>query len=383
MGRAYKGPRQLDKTGLWYAVFTPKGGKRLTRSLGTRDRHRAMLLWPQAFRELVAEAEQEPSRPRRGEVYEVWEVPGGMDPSIENLERYGLARPVRAEALFNPEELSISWEDAAEIYRQRAKEKKGQPPSDSWEKGLIAALKVVGDTTPETLTVSDVRRIKEELKRKGNSSSTISNRMSILSTVIEAAIKSGSTSEDLSNPFKRVDYVSPSHNHHETPLEADYRRLADVIGGMSPTMQTTLLLLAYTGLRVGELVSRSADHLEGGWLTITATDSWRPKNRSSEREVPIPEHLQQAFKRIRKWPSLGAIRANTKRIRQELTTHSWRHGWKTAARQGQADEVAAEVLMGHTVGTRMSQVYGVWPREPLMEAALKAWAVLDQWTARN
>ena len=131
------------------------------------------------------------------------------------------------------------------------------------------------------------------------------------------------------------------------------------------------------------MVSRKQQHLEDGWLTITATDSWTPKNKSSERDVPIPEHLIPSFKAVKKWPSMGALLSNTKRVRPELVTHSWRHGWRTAARAAGANELTAETLMGHTAGTKMDRTYGVYPRDLLITEARKVWNVLDSWDGRQ
>ena len=383
MGRRYKGPVQLDRAGVWYAVYRPEPGKRLSKSLGTRNHHTAQLRYPAAFKALVAEARGlgasvATAGPRRGEVYEVWDVPRGMEPSIENLERYGISRQEKAEALFHPEELAISWKDAAALYRQRCLERKGKPPSDSWEKALIAALRVAGDTTPETITTADVRLMRDRLRDRGNSPTTIKNRLTILRTLVDVVIKSGMVGDDVSNPFERVDYSASSQEHHETALEADYRRLGEVIDGMSPVMRTSLLLLAYTGLRVRELTDRKPEDLVDGWLTITGA-----KTKSGNREVPIPAHLQQAFRSVKKWPSVGSILANTKKVRPELCTHSWRHGWKTAQRAAGADEHTGEVLLGHAVGSSISRVYGKWPREPLMETAEKVWKTIDEWVGMS
>ena len=70
-------------------------------------------------------------------------------------------------------------------------------------------------------------------------------------------------------------------------------------------------------------------------------------------------------------------------MRKGITAHSFRHGYKTAARLAADDELTIERLLGHAAGSQMSLVYGQYPPELLKREAEKVWKVLDQWTCRR
>ncbi len=70
---------------------------------------------------------------------------------------------------------------------------------------------------------------------------------------------------------------------------------------------------------------------------------------------------------------------NKARPHDQLTPHSFRHGWKSAARLAAADEVTSEKLLGHSVG-KMNEVYGIYPRDLLVREAEKVWGVIKEWT---
>ena len=391
MGRHYVGPRKLDKSGNYYAAYTcPETRRRRSKSLG-KDKTKALMLWPAAIEQLkkgvvirsigdsVSYARENLGNLKyladiHGVEYVTLDLTGGsQDPVSGELDP--LSDSIAC-AIAGLKPLPLSWDEAIQMYKERFREKKGKPISASSEAALKAGLMAIGDITIENLTPNEIRLMIKRLKDKSLSPSTIQQRCSLLSSVIEVVLKSGIEVGISENPFGRVDYQSTSNNHYRTPDSNDYAMLASLLPALKPNVRFVLEVLAFTGLRIGELLSRKPEDLEGQWLQIREREGWRPKTITSIRQVPLPLHLAE-MGLPQKWPSLASISKATKQVNAQLTNHSWRHGFKTMGRLGQADEVAIEVLMGHGVGSQIQRTYGVWPKEPLLIAANKSWKALQ------
>lgn len=389
MPRAQKGPRQIDKTGTWYAIRMVSG-RRGYRSLQTTSYSEAMRRWPAAMAEL--EEELRPVKPKKGEVYQVWHVPSGMEPSIENLDRYGSPVEAKAESVFSPEELEeasevLTWSDAIEVAKARHRRRKTREMSKSHLTAIHQGLKYT-KLQPLEITVKEVRQMIKRMEGMGHQPQTIQQRISALSTVIESLIKGGETDdiEGYSNPFKKVDTAAKSDNHHHTAEPDDYWVLHERgQDSLDERSLPGLLVLMYSGCRLSEMLHADYNS-EPGWMLIQPRGAWLPKTKTSYRVVPLPSWLSKM--------DLGAIyplltenrfrhRFNKARGgRAHITPHSFRHGFKTAARLAGADELTIETVLGHSAGSAMSRTYGQYPRELLLREAQKVWKVLDEWTGR-
>lgn len=405
MPRRHVGPRVLDKTGTFYAVLRLPDGRRLTTSLRTKDKLTAHMRWPAAFKALqeatqgVSQSLSPRYRPHPDELYEVWD-------SMEALE----PRLVPARALFEPEELAasgaqLSWSEAVEIARDRWKKRKGVLPSKSWEAGARAAERLFDPVAcPLALVPADIRRVMEAMRIEGKSAGTIQQRMATASGIIDALVREGhaDSPKDYSNPFKAVDVTAPANaiTSYKTPTREHYWRLGEILKeerpGVSGRAALFVAALAFSGMRLEELRSRrpgegdisSQPEEEASWISVYPIKdsdkndnrkSFSLKNSYSSRDVPIPEWLAGRLVNGYPAPSQAAISKITKEIDAGLVNHSWRHGYKTAAREAMADQTAIEVILGHSVGSKMEQVYGEWPRPPLLRAARPTWKVLESW----
>ena len=82
--------------------------------------------------------------------------------------------------------------------------------------------------------------------------------------------------------------------------------------------------------------------------------------------------------------SSGSVRTdfrrwfNKRKPNPDLTPHSYRHGFKSAARVATADELTVERLLGHTI-PKMLLVYGEYPKDVLQREAVKVQAVIREW----
>ena len=148
-------------------------------------------------------------------------------------------------------------------------------------------------------------------------------------------------------------------------------------------------LLLRTGLRIGELWSRDHSHLDGQMLKIVP--SARQKNRlkrdSSIRRVPLNEKASEYFIAFLPYDKSKDmlqrhLRAELQSIRTrdvKLVIHSTRHTWKTWSRRvGMPIDVSDE-LDGHkkTITSNVSDGYGIYPDELLIEQNQKVWKHLD------
>ena len=70
---------------------------------------------------------------------------------------------------------------------------------------------------------------------------------------------------------------------------------------------------------------------------------------------------------------------NEIRHRDDLTPHSFRHGFKTAARLAVADELVTERLLGHHAWSAISMLYGKNPEELMLREAEKICLVISEW----
>jgi integrase len=149
------------------------------------------------------------------------------------------------------------------------------------------------------------------------------------------------------------------------------------------------IVAAYQGCRLEEVTQlRKTDvrQVGGGTWIIEFTDAGEDqklKNRGSKRTLPIhPALIARGF--LEHWqrspgPNLFAslkadtegrfggpygkrfsrfLRTKVKISDPLLTFHSFRHAWKTAARNAGVPEAEQATIMGHTHGTPVSDGYG-------------------------
>lgn len=402
MGRRLQGPVRIGKNPVWFARLTlPHSqrdharrlgvGYRFTRSLRTRDHRVAMQRWPEAYQQLQREVS---ARLREEPI----PVRGLVDQALEEvvITRDGVHRP---EEFFAPDELATvitgqrsgrrhteallvlsggtSWEDLMERRSQRALQGQGRPLSPSWCTNASLAIRralEAGLGVPEEVTRSSVRRLMEGMSC---SPVTRSKLLSILSGLIQTGLE-----EDLldmeANPFRQVSFaaVAPDGNRRRgfTTNELDLL--------FSSSLGLWFQVLTATGLRVGELLSRDKDHIQDQILVIEATPTWRPKNRSSIRRVPLPLELVPEVRRLLPVSKPSAM---TQRLQREvrslfpedrrLVVHSCRHTFTTLARQAAVPFEVLQALLGHSGGGQ-TRGYGCVPDAVLVEAVERVYGQL-------
>ena len=151
--------------------------------------------------------------------------------------------------------------------------------------------------------------------------------------------------------------------------------------------QVVMRLLAYQGMRGGEACQlRACDIVrERGIDTLTVTDAaGSVKNRPSLRTIPLHPAIARELVELAKgkapddylfssYPAWAHTRAGKFQQRanawlrsigitdKQVTIHSWRHTWRTLARELEMPESISRAIMGHTLGSGDHGAYGSAP----------------------
>ena len=374
MGRPTTGPRRNSKSNPMLYAFLKHGGKLYKESLRTTDKGVALDRYPAAMRRLKLKA-QGISTLNVGELRTEYRNDSELDAQELAARALGIKPKYSSEtgALLNREaELLavhihgvISWEEALAIHIQRQEEKRGRAISQGTLKGMRYAIADIS-AAPGEVTTQDVRDFMAKLKARGLAALTISQRASLLQGITQTLVK-----QDLieSNAWQRVDFSAKSKKHIREATREEVQTIVDA--GHTP-----LITLAFTGMRVGELVSRDKKHLKDGWLTINDTATWRPKSEGSERRLPIPERINLELPTWKK----SKLDNDIKALCAGLSCHGLRHAFKTAIRESGIAFDLGEFLMGHaTPGGDISSRYGSFSDEAILSASTRVWAVINEW----
>jgi len=398
MGRRLAGPVKLRNSGeSWYARLTVKpaerplvGRSRLIRSLGTSDHSIALQRWPKAYQALQQELEQRIQKARSGELVRrqeirerirlVWDddqlAPAEV---VEIVTGEKLTDPKEASPLFRQafaaytkrRELTYTWDELVNLHAETILRRRGEPLSRSWFRTANQAIKRVAEILPEQINRDSIKALTQRLRTDGLSDKTIATQLSILQSVMQTGIEEDVVNLD-SNPFRSVRFSAATREEDKyLPFERDQlRRL------LTETRDPWVFeLLCSTGLRVGELLNRIPDHVQGQMLVIGKTDTWKPKTKSSYRRVPIPEHLVYKLWELLPVSSPGAweqrLRQQIKDLfnHKQLVTHSCRHTFKSLSRKvGMPTDISDEID-GHKKKdvSAISDHYGHYPDEVLIE----------------
>ncbi len=401
MGRRLAGPVKLRNSGeSWYARLTVKpaerplvGRSRLIRSLGTSDHSIALQRWPKAYQALQQELEQRIQKARSGELVRrqeirerirlVWDddqlAPAEV---VEIVTGEKLTDPQEASPLFRQaftaytkrRELTYSWDELVSLHAETIDRRRGEPLSRSWFKTAKQGVRrIIGiSQTPERTTKSDIKELMQSMKLEGLKGKTIETQLSVLQSIVQTGIE-----EDVldlaANPFRSVRFTAATREEDRF-LPFDFKvQLPRVL---TETRDAWIFeLLCSTGMRIGELLNRSHDHLDGQMLIIGRYDKGKPKTKSSFRRVPIPKHLLAHLQELLPVSSTGAweqrLRKQIKDLfhHRQLVIHSCRHTFKSLSRKvGMPTDISDEID-GHKKKdvSAISDHYGHYPDEVLIK----------------
>ena len=135
-------------------------------------------------------------------------------------------------------------------------------------------------------------------------------------------------------------------------------------------------LMAYGGLRRGEVAAVRGEHVSGHWLTVEGKGGHR-------RMVPLPPHLAGRIRRRGPgWTFPGAVEGHlsarwvgtlvARALPRGMTAHQLRHRYATTVYKSSHDIRAVQTLLGHArLDTTM--VYTAVGNDDTARAAAGAW----------
>ena len=402
MGRRLAGPVKLPNSGPnWYARLTVKpslrpaaGCTRLLRSLGTTDHSIALQRWPAAYKALEQElqlrirqsnADQQQLRAEiRSKLPLLWDCPSELTTvehaehlTGERLEHPDDASPLFVEtwtALEAKRNLSLNWSELVELHAETIARRRGEALSQSWFKAARQAVSRVQQVTetPDTITKEQIRALMDQLRTNGLSDKTISVQFGVLQSLIQTGMEEDKLTL-AANPFRSVRF-SAATKEEDRYLPFDLKTQLPLL--LNETEHAWIFeLLCTTGLRIGELLNRRQEDIQGQMLVIGKTSDWKPKTKSSYRRIPIPLHLLGHLKDLIPVSSPGAweqrLRPQIRNLFEDkqLVVHSCRHTFKSLARKvGMPSDVSDEID-GHKkkdVST-ISDHYGDYPDDVLIK----------------
>jgi integrase len=415
-----RGPRKRPKGGPnWYACLTvPKalrqraGKSELWRSLGTSDPSLASKLYGAAIEALEAQLAALVAEPALAEQVErnrgpvtfgipverdgqrTWIEHEEEDPALvaETLtyDRTDkeITQPLVYEALKKRERMAMTWEELRDFYAKTRLNKKGQALSDAALFEVNKGIELMRQQAPypDLLTVRHCRDIYKSLINSGSlKPRTIMSRLGMAKTMIKTGIKHEALKLTV-NPWEPVDFIV------ESRPEDSYRPFSkeEVQKLFSITDNPEIWYVLFgTALRIGEFWSREASHLDGLMLVVTPTkkQNGRLKTATSYRRIPLN---QKAVLGLNNLLPFKTAKCTLQRLLQKdlnqlptrddkLVIHSTRHTWKTWSRRVGIPVDVSDEIDGHKkkITTDVSDGYGIYPDELLIEQNNKVWNFLD------
>ena len=220
-----------------------------------------------------------------------YDVPDGMELTVENLEKHGISRETTAGELLPDEQLrELTWQDLVENARTIRRRTHGKDYGKAWLKNTRTVLSTV-DFKPAGLTPQRIRKWLDEQEKRGMSAVTMKNRASVLQGLIERAITSGFQPQLAPNVFKQVAFGISKEvekkRHYYCPTPGDYKRLFnEVLPEQPERIRLGIELMAFTGCRISGVPHLSTS-TEPGWLDVPDEDGTKNGGRTPQR-CPIP-----------------------------------------------------------------------------------------------
>lgn len=238
-----------------------------------------------------------------------------------------------------------------------------------------------GSRSLSAVTHEGVARWVGDLEHRGLSGSTVRQTHRVFSLMLDLAVKDGRLAR---NPAAGVPLPRPAQTRLQLLDHAEVGALASAAGEHS----TTLLFLAYTGLRFGELAALRVGRLDLDRRRARIVEAvvevrgeavfGSPKNHQA-RTVPVPRFLvPELADRIRgrdpgdfvfSAPHGGVLRlSNFRRTvfepaaraigRPDVTPHTLRHTAASLAIAAGANVKVIQTMLGHKSATMTLDLYG-------------------------
>lgn len=237
-----------------------------------------------------------------------------------------------------------------------------------------------GDLTPREVTRDHAISFRDKLASNGETSTNVQQHLDKLQTLFNVGLSEGAV---VANPFHKVK-ARPDNkkfsNTRQPFTRAQARAILQALRGEPADFAWAMKLLAYHGARGGEICQLRVDDVVsvGGVSMLRIHDRHGSvKNAASVRDVPIHPRcngiiayakrvaakygadawLFQSFKdhkqgRAHRFQDKGSrfLRKKVGITDDRLTVHSWRHTFRTLARNVEMPLSVSHAIMGHAEG---------------------------------
>lgn len=160
---------------------------------------------------------------------------------------------------------------------------------EKYENIAADAHGIVGEQPVELLTPVNIRDLAALWRNKGNSQTTIADKLGILICLLDAVSKEAADICRSELPRTQLDGVR-RHPFSDAQLGALHQHFREARNVHTDDMHLVDMMML-TGARLGELLRLNCDELsrsQSGWIvTIRSREDSRLKNTPSERELPI------------------------------------------------------------------------------------------------
>jgi integrase len=253
-------------------------------------------------------------------------------------------------------------------------------------------VELVGDLEPHAVTRAQVIAYRDELENVPRvKCANVAEHLCKIHGLFNLALSEGIVAMNPAHGVRARDFGVKLATRRQGFASEQVRQIFDALNGENAAFAWVVRLLAYHGMRSGEACQlRSADVtvLHGVPVLKVHDLHGRVKNRSSIRDIPIHPACIGILKLAREveakngadswlFPSLPVKELGRGRwfqdygsrfLRQKVgitdrryTMHSFRHLWRTLARECEMPESVSRAIMGHTLGSGEHGAYGSAP----------------------
>ena len=310
-------------------------------------------------------------------------------PTGDEREAIELGKPYH-----DPVEKRFDLNDLVEAWR-----KSRQPRSPRTVVRMARCVRFLREVTHarpiDQTTREDLLRVRDVIEAAGLAEHTARGYLGCIHSLFAAAVSEGLVS---SNPaagirLRRQAAKFALIKGRQPFGREQVRSIFEHLRGEPKEFDWIVRLLAYHGMRSGEVVQLRKEDVgkEGEIVALRVHDLHGSiKNRSAQRDIPLHPHcrdflayVEQAngpwifspehwrFDRFHRYASLF-LRTKVGVRERHFTMHSFRHGWRTMAREVDMPPAVSGAIMGHTMGVDVHEAYGKPP----------SIAVLAEWMAR-
>ena len=254
---------------------------------------------------------------------------------------------------------------------------------DRMRKCISDFIELIGPVAPSNVTREHVCRFRDDIESKGLRPVSARDYLDALHRLFAVAVSEGIICSNPANGIRlRANGKFSARSRRQAFDPEQVRSIFALLSHESEPFRWIVKLLAYHGFRSGEVTQlRKEDVVASfGINIIKINDRFGTlKNAYSQREVPLHPACSEFFEFARATPGpwvfpqdcwradrfqryASDFLRNTAEIADPaFTMHSFRHTWRTLAREIDMPFSVSRAIMGHSLGRDAHETYGHAP----------------------